>query len=65
MTATTLLAMQSLLVSLQIINAGIGSMGMHVPGWVTLVVAALVGGGQFFVQHAGNNYVPPPPVNKT
>ena len=63
MSITALLALQSGLVSLQIINAGIGSL-THIPSWLPLVIAAVVGGGQFFVQNAGNKTVPPPPPTK-
>lgn len=64
MSTTTLLALQSALVSLQIINAGLGGLAHIVPGWLSLVLAAVVGGGQFFVQHVGNQTVPPPPPAK-
>lgn len=63
MNTTALLALQSMLVSLQIINAGLGSLA-HAPAWLSLVIAALLGGGQFFVQNAGNKTVPPPPAMK-
>lgn len=63
MNTTLLLAVQSMLVSLQIINAGLSGLA-HVPAWLSLVIAAIVGGGQFFVQNAGNKTVPPPPPAK-
>ena len=63
MSTTALLGIQSLLVSLQIINAGVGSIA-HAPSWLPLVIAAIIGGGQFFVQNTGNKTIPPPPPTK-
>jgi hypothetical protein len=60
MSPTKILGIQSALVSLQIINAGIATIP-HVPPVVPLIVAALVGGGQFFIQHVGNNTEPTKP----
>jgi hypothetical protein len=57
MSTTKILAIQSALVSLQIINAGIATIP-HMPPIVPLIVASLVGGGQFFVQHVGNSTEP-------
>ena len=66
MSPTVLLALQSLLVSLQIINVGLtgGLAGVHINPLISLVSAAIVGGLQSFVQHAGNQIVPPPPPVK-
>lgn len=63
MSSTGTLVLQSLLISLQMVNAGLAGLG-HAPAWLALVLAAVVGGGQFFVQHVGNQAVPPPPPAK-
>jgi len=64
MNPTLILAIQSALIFLQMVNAGLASM-QEVPGWLTLVLGGLVGAGQFFIQHVGNQAVPPPaPVAK-
>ena len=65
MSTTVLLALQSGLIFLQLVNAGLPALGAHVPGWLTLVLAGAVGSGQFFVQHVGNQTVPPPPPTKS
>ncbi len=60
MKTTTILIMQGIAVTLQIINAGIGSVLPHTPtaAFVILCVAAVVGGFQFIVQHIGNQTRP-------
>jgi len=57
-----LLLLQSFLIVLQTVNAGLGAFG-DIPPWVALVLAAFIGGGQFFVQHVGNGQVPLPPAS--
>lgn len=57
MNPVTLLALQSLLVSLQIANVGLGAFQELSPA-VVLVSSAVVGGLQFFVQHVGNKTFP-------
>ena len=57
MNPTLLLAIQSGLIFLQMIIAGLAAM-QDVPGWLTLVLGGLVGAGQFFIQHVGNQSTP-------
>lgn len=58
MSQNVILALQSFLIFLQIVNAGIAS----VPGWsspqVQLILAAAVGAFQFFVTHMANQTTP-------
>ena len=58
MTPTTILFLQSMLITLQIINAGLATI-TGLPVAVPLVAAAVVGGFQFFVQNVGNLTQPP------
>ena len=58
MSPTLLLLLQSMLVTLQVINAGLATIVQDQA--ITLVVGAVVGGLQYFVQHVGNQSVPPP-----
>lgn len=60
MSPTLLLFLQSMLVTLQVINAGLATIVKEEA--ITLVVGAVVGGLQYFVQHIGNQFVPPPPA---
>jgi len=48
-----ILFLQSLLISLQFINASIATID-GVPAVMSMCVSAVVGGFQFFVQHLGN-----------
>jgi hypothetical protein len=57
MKPTVILALQSALVSMQIINAGLATIP-NMPPTLPLMVAAVVGGLQFFVQHVGNQAQP-------
>jgi uncharacterized membrane-anchored protein len=60
MKANTVLLYQAALIALQIINAGINiDPTIHVPPLVALIVAAVVGGFQFYVNHLGNQKVEP------
>ena len=63
MNPNTLLLLQSLLISAQMINGSVAALE-HVPPIVTIFLSALVGGLQFYVQHVGNQIVPPPPPAK-
>ena len=56
MSQTTMLAVQSLLAFLQIVNAGLAT--QHVPPMVCLLVAAATGAAQTFLQNAGNKSLP-------
>lgn len=60
------LFLQSLLVTLQIINAAIATLE-GVPVVLVVSLAAVLGGFQFFVQHLGNGMTPAakPPVAST
>jgi hypothetical protein len=58
MSPNFLLFLQSMLISLQIVNAGLASVTHNAA--LTLAVGALVGGMQFFIQNVGNKTVPPP-----
>ena len=58
MSPTLILFLQSLLISLQFINAGLATI-TGLPVAVPLMVSAVVGGFQYFVQHAGNLAQPP------
>jgi hypothetical protein len=56
MKPTTILLLQAIGVTVQILNAGIAA-EIH-NGVVTLCIAAIAGGYQFFVQHIGNQAEP-------
>lgn len=58
MSTTTILALQSVLVMLQILNAGLAT--LRPPLWVPLFVAVIMGGLQYFLQNLGNNTVASP-----
>lgn len=58
MSPTTILFLQSMLITLQIVNAGLATI-TGLPVAVPLVAAAVVGGFQFFVQNVGNLAQPP------
>jgi hypothetical protein len=58
MSSTMILFLQSLLITLQMINAGLATIP-NMPIAVPLFSAAIVGGFQFFVQNLGNNTPPP------
>ena len=53
MSPTMILFLQSMLITLQIVNAGLATI-TGLPVAVPLVAAAVVGGFQFFVQNVGN-----------
>ena len=57
MTPLTVLMLQSLLVTLQIANAGLAT-APHMPPIVAVMMAAIMGGLQTFVQHVGNGLKP-------
>ena len=61
MSPTMILFLKSLLISLQIINAGLATIP-GLPIAVPLVAAAVFGGFQFFVQNLGNISMPPAKV---
>lgn len=58
MNPTVLLGLQSFLITLQMLSAGLSAVE-HAPAWIPLVVAAFIGGCQFFLQHVGNQFTPP------
>lgn len=58
MSPTLILFLQSLLIMLQMANAGLATIP-HMPVAVPLFAAAVVGGFQFFVQNLGNLTRPP------
>lgn len=62
MSPILLMALQSGLVTLQIINAGLAT--VHASPVLALIIGAVVGGVQTFVQNMGNKTVPPPPPVK-
>jgi hypothetical protein len=51
-----LLAIQSALITLQIVNAGIATVTHN--ALIALIIGAVVGGIQNYVQHAGNQSEP-------
>ncbi len=53
------LFLQSLLITLQIVNTAIATID-NVPLVLAICLAAALGGFQFFVQHLGNGMPPPP-----
>ena len=58
MSPTTLLLLQSLLITLQTVNAALGTV-VKDPA-ISLLIGAVIGGFQYFVQNVGNKTVPPP-----
>lgn len=56
MTTNTLLMLQSILVTGQIINGGIAAITHN--AMVVLIGGAVIGGLQFYVQHVGNQTKP-------
>jgi hypothetical protein len=58
MSTTMILFLQSLLISLQMINASLGVV-IKDPA-ISVIAAAAIGGFQYFVQNVGNKMVPPP-----
>lgn len=58
MSQNTILALQSFLITLQTINAGVGTV-IKSPIW-SLIIAASIGGLQFYIQNVGNKSIPPP-----
>lgn len=59
MNTATILLLQSILTTGQILNAGIATITHNAV--ITLCVGAVVGGLQFYVQHLGNQTIPNPP----
>ena len=58
MSTNTLLQIQTGLIFLQLVNAEIATIpGM--PRLVPVLLVGLIGAGQFFVQHVGNQTLPP------
>lgn len=57
MKENTLLALQSILSTLQAFNAGLAALS-HINPIITISIAAVCVGLQSFVQKAGNNLVP-------
>lgn len=53
-----ILLLQAILQALQVINVGIATM-QHVPPGIPLMIAATVAGLSSYVQHVGNQSVPP------
>jgi len=51
-----LLLLQSIGVTLQVVNAGLGTT-VHNPA-MSVMVGAIVAGYQFFIQHLGNQAIP-------
>ena len=60
MSTTTILFLQSMLIFLQMANAGLANL-VHSPV-ASMLIGAGVGAFQYFVQHVGNQTVPPPPA---
>jgi len=60
MRPTTILALQSMLISFQMVNAAVatGIEGLHISPLISICLAAFVGGFQFFVTHLGNQTDP-------
>ena len=60
MSTDRLLLLQAIFVTLQIINAGLAGILPHSPvgAFIQLVVAAVVGGFQFYLQNLGNQALP-------
>jgi len=56
MNTTLLLFLQSMLVTIQVLNAGMAAVFHNEAA--TLVVGAVAGGLQFFLQHVGNQTEP-------
>ena len=56
MKPSTLLLLQSACITLQTINAGIAAITQNAAA--ALIIGAIAGGLQFYVQHAGNQVVP-------
>jgi hypothetical protein len=56
MKPNTLLLLQSVCITVQTINAGLAAITQNAA--VALIVGALAGGLQFYVQHAGNKTDP-------
>jgi len=56
MNPNTILALQSIGVTLQMINAGLSGI-VHSPA-ASLTISAVVGGYQYFIQHLGNQTEP-------
>jgi len=57
MSQNTILLLQSIGITLQMVNGGLGST-IKDPV-VSLVIAAVIGGFQFYVQHVGNQSTSP------
>ena len=57
MSQNTILLLQSIGITLQMVNGGLG-VAIHNPV-LSLVLGAVIGGFQFYVQHVGNQSVPP------
>ena len=62
MNPTLILFLQAMLIFLQMANAGLA--GTIHNTTVSVLLGAFVGAFQFFVQHVGNQTVPPPPGSK-
>lgn len=60
MSTDRLLLLQAIFVTLQIVNAGLAGILPHSPvgAFIQLVVAAVVGGFQFYLQNLGNQALP-------
>jgi hypothetical protein len=60
MKTNTLLLLQSILIVLQVINAGLAEVLPSTPvaHFIALCSAAILGGFQFYVQHLGNQATP-------
>ena len=63
MSINTILLLQSIAITLQTINAGLSGV-VHNPV-LSLMVAAIVGGYQFYIQNVGNQAMPPRSITST
>jgi hypothetical protein len=57
MSSNTLLGIQTILIFLQMINGSLATLE-HVSPVLTVILSAVVGAGQFFIQHVGNQAQP-------
>lgn len=60
-TTKGILALQSLLIFLQIINVATGDQ-LPLPQGGQVILSALIGGLQYYLQQLGNSVPPPPPA---
>ena len=60
MKPSTLLALQSVGITVHILNAGLATVTHN--ALIALLIGAFAGGFQYFLQNAGNQSTPPPPA---